>query len=171
MNCSHNSIQQCQYNKDANVQCPSKLYSCCNISNYVIVPDTTDNCTYGEIRLINGQSQYEGLVEICNNGRWEFICTSYWDSSDAKVACRQLGYTDIGKYIKDMCNTRNNTSYITMYHLGATAVDSFGKGVGPVELYYFYCYGQEKNLFSCSRYNLYSCNYNYHAGIKCEGTV
>ena len=96
-NCSHNSIQHCQYNKDANVQCPSKLYSCCNISNYVIVPDTTDNCTYGEIRLINGQSQYEGLVEICNNGHWEYICPRYWGNNDAKVACRQLGYTDIGK--------------------------------------------------------------------------
>ena len=66
-------------------------------NNYVIVPDTTDNCTYGEIRLINGQSQYEGLVEICNNGRWELICARYWDDSDAKVTCRQLGYTDIGK--------------------------------------------------------------------------
>ena len=58
----------------------------------------SENCTTtGDIRLIDGQSQYEGRVEICYGGSWRSICPSSWGSSDAKVACRQLNYTAAGK--------------------------------------------------------------------------
>ena len=63
---------------------------------HALVRSTTDNCSNGEIRLINGQSDAEGLVEICYGSSWGSLCPSSWDNNDAKVACRQLGYTDIG---------------------------------------------------------------------------
>ena len=65
------------------------------LNSSVLVQNTADNCSNGETRIVNGQSA-EGLLEICYDGFWGSICPSYWDNNDAKVACRQLGYTDIG---------------------------------------------------------------------------
>ena len=53
-------------------------------------------CTDGDIRLIGGRSSEkfsEGRVEICSNGVWGTVYDEgNWDSRDAIVVCRQLGY-------------------------------------------------------------------------------
>ena len=54
-------------------------------------------CAEGDIRLANGRTPHEGRVEICRSNVWEQLCTLGWDVNDAKVACRELGYTSIGK--------------------------------------------------------------------------
>ena len=53
----------------------------CAISDYAV-----------PVRLSNGTIPNEGRVEININGHWGTICDIYWDTNDASVICRQLGY-------------------------------------------------------------------------------
>ena len=53
-------------------------------------------CTNGDIRLQGSTNCSEGRVEICNNNAWGTVCDDLWDTSDARVACRQLGFSSVG---------------------------------------------------------------------------
>ncbi len=45
---------------------------------------------------MNGQTDREGRVEICIEGLWGTVCHDLWDSTDAEIACRQLGLSSVG---------------------------------------------------------------------------
>ena len=55
----------------------------------------TDDCSTGDIRLIGGESEREGRVEVCNNRRWGTVCGKQWTNNHTAVVCRFLGFSDL----------------------------------------------------------------------------
>ena len=66
------------------------------------------DCVDGDVRLVGGDTEYEGRVEVCINRAWGTICSrknnhywswwSSWESPDSNVVCRQLGHMGLGMY-------------------------------------------------------------------------
>ena len=79
------------------------------------------------------------------------MCDDYWDTADAQVVCRQLGYPT------------NNAIAFT----GA----KFSQGSGPIYMDNVLCAGTESSLFSC-RYTSYyhDCSHLKDAGVKCASS-
>ena len=64
---------------------------------YVIDPvNATIPCYDGELRLAGGTVANEGRVELCYQNQWGTVCRDGWSVTDARVACRQLGYSVLG---------------------------------------------------------------------------
>ncbi|XP_031570209.1 deleted in malignant brain tumors 1 protein-like [Actinia tenebrosa] len=68
------------------------------------------------------------IIQVYHSGQWGTVCdyNLYWDMRDAKVACRQLGYTKAVGYWQ------------------------LGRGTGKVWLWKMGCSGTETSLGSCT---------------------
>ena len=54
-------------------------------------------CSKGEFRLAEGESENEGTVEFCMDGFWGTVYDGGWDKREAVVACRQAELPTNGK--------------------------------------------------------------------------
>ena len=100
------------------------------------------------MRLANGQTPYEGRVEIFHDGQWGTVCDDYWDTADAKVVCRQLGFSG-GVALED---------------------NEFGNGEDPIWLDDVGCSDYELSLSSCDHHNPWgdhNCGHYEDAGVRC----
>ncbi|KAH9508818.1 hypothetical protein Btru_050130 [Bulinus truncatus] len=117
------------------------------------------------IRLIDGNSPYEGTVEVFYNNRWGTVCDDAWSTHDASVACFMLGhdrtqiaiiYIDSLDLSEERCGTCNPelVSFINTQDFWLDDID---------------CLGNENNLFDCrhSAVGTDDCNAAELAGVKC----
>ena len=57
----------------------------------------TAYCTDGEVRLTEGETEWEGRLEVCINGRWGTVGGNEWTQINSHVVCNALGYDITGK--------------------------------------------------------------------------
>ena len=55
-------------------------------------------CEDGMVRLVGGQNEREGRVEMCYNGVWGTVCDNGWDEVGANIVCSRLGFEESGVY-------------------------------------------------------------------------
>jgi hypothetical protein len=92
-----------------------------------------------------------GRLEVFYNGKWGTVCDDIWDINDARVACRQLGYT---------------------YAVRALRGSDVPDGTGQIWLDDVRCTGSEQNLTSCSHdgWGNENCDHGEDAGVECSST-
>ena len=127
------------------------------------------DCSYGQIRLVNGTAPNEGLVEICINNTWGTVCDASWSNSrsNAEVVCRQLGYSTNG--------TRNSLlDSLWLYSTIGSMSEYFGPGYGEIFLDDVACGGFESSLLHC-RHNFigtHDCTHGHdNIGVKCSSKI
>ena len=108
------------------------------------------------------------------NNEWGTVCSDSWESVDATVVCRQLGYSTDGQNHLTLCAAFDYTimSAVCFTPTGAVAFINayFGADDGPIHLGRVECSGSESHLFDCPRKSFVNC-YSGHggAGVRCQG--
>lgn len=135
--CSASSWGQhnCFHSEDAGVSCSRESSS-----------------SYGDVRLVGGETSNQGRVEIYYSGLWGTVCDDRWDQNDATVVCRQLGYSG-----------------------GAVLDDQYfpdGSSFQPIWLDEVSCSGSESRLANCGfpGWGNDNCNHYEDAGVSCYGS-
>eukprot|EP00057_Strongylocentrotus_purpuratus_P009602 XP_011664076.1 PREDICTED: scavenger receptor cysteine-rich type 1 protein M130-like [Strongylocentrotus purpuratus] len=119
-------VHDCDHSQDAGVRC---------------VED-------GDVRLVGGTSYSEGRVEVSYSGEWGTVCDDFWDTTDASVVCRSLGFNGA---------------------LEAVSSGPFGPGTGTIVLDDVKCIGNEASLVECPHIGLgvHDCDHSQDAGVRC----
>ncbi|XP_028407344.1 deleted in malignant brain tumors 1 protein-like isoform X2 [Dendronephthya gigantea] len=137
-NCSHGGwgSHRCSHNKDAGVKCTN--------TNFTGIP----------VRLrLQGplSANGTGRVEVLYHGLWGTICDDGWDTRDARVVCRQLGYKDVVRIVQK---------------------SEVPDGSGQIWLSHVSCTGNEQNIKSCSHrgWGSHRCSHRQDVGVECTNT-
>ena len=68
----------------------------------ITIPESL--CNDGDVRLVGGNTNSEGRVEICINSAWGTVCDSGWDTQETSVVCSQLGFLPQGHWHNNCLN-------------------------------------------------------------------
>ena len=148
-------------------------------------------CSHGEVRLVVGEdvdSFYKGItdyndayydkdgltsgrVEVCVSGRYGSVCHTPWTEMDASVVCKQLGFSEYGRFKKIILVAYYSTLYLITGAINVNA-DIFTEGSTPRLVSMANCTGTEASLLDCTGVvtgsgNGFSCP---TSGVICQGT-
>ena len=103
----------------------------------------------GALRLVGTyHGQFGGRLEVYYNNEWGTVCDDSWGSSDAIVACRQMGLLGV--------------SYSTSLYASGASSQS-------IWLDDMVCSGSELRLDNCSHAGIgrHNCDHSKDVGINC----
>ena len=78
----------CQPGK--NWHCLSTWYMPCFSSPLYSLQSVS--CQDGEVKLVEGETEWKGRLEVCLGRRWGTVSNDGWSVANAEVVCRDLGY-------------------------------------------------------------------------------
>ena len=91
VNCNGNENQLLNCGIDiTDPSCDSDL----NDAGIVCAPlltETDPSCEDGQLRLVDGDTELEGRVEVCINRAWGTVCSTGFSEDEAEVVCSQIG--------------------------------------------------------------------------------
>ena len=63
-----------------------------------------DDCFDGEVQFSEGQTEWEGRLEVCLGQRWGTVGSDGWTETNSLVVCNALGYDFSGSLIQPTMN-------------------------------------------------------------------
>lgn len=135
----------------------------------LILTSDSDYCnTTGEVRLVNGSTALDGVVEVCFEGEYRLICDSFWDELEARVVCSQLGYNLGGRHLFI------THCYLVYFSYLGVAIPPHGPFERTFLLNKTLCDGSENNILECSTsYQelgiVVECPSSLAAAVSCGG--
>lgn len=130
-------------------------------------------CTQGSVRTSGTSSDRYGAVEVCVNGTWGAVCNDLWDDMDARVFCRQLGYSPYGMSSASSFQIKVIIIFLIILLLGALSSNDFSSSPLQINLMNVNCLGNEDSLLRCEKTfvpPLQSTVCSTKAGVLCQGT-
>ncbi|NXC87977.1 WC11 protein, partial [Cercotrichas coryphoeus] len=154
----HSSLWQCQSDPWDPQSCDNRAeethITCIGNQNCICIwPDIFLSFADREkLRVVGGEDECSGRVEMWHQGSWGTICDDAWDVADASVVCRQLG-----------CGSA----------VSALSEAAFGEGTGPIWLEKVHCKGAELSLWDCPAKPLFGkrCDHKEDAAVNCSGAA
>lgn len=106
----------------------------------------------GDVRLQDGHNSAEGRVEVYQNGAWGTVCDDGFDINDARVVCRQLGFSSA------------NESHCCAH---------FTHGTGAIYIDDLACSGTEARISDCPHrgWGEHNCAHTEDASVTCNGNI
>ena len=65
------------------------------LHNIMIILHSSALCTDGEVRVVEGETEWEGRLEVCLSQRWGTVSSDGWSHTNTRVICSDLGYETI----------------------------------------------------------------------------
>ena len=142
------------------------MYLCHNFNSVAVLIlascelNEIESCSAGEARLVNGTSDNDGVLEICNNdgSSWGTVCSANFDCNDAKAGCRQLGHNyGIHQCMSIYIIIISFLCVVFSYYANTTGIaerPSFGGN--------YACTGSENALVNCTQYPNYEYYLNHY---------
>ena len=133
------------------------------LTHLLVISTLPNNCSTGDVRLMDGNNSNEGRVEICINNLWYTVCYRGWDIADANVVCRQAGIDAEG-------STYCISMILVNFCIVVIAKRSPIGGTGPIFGAFFTCFGNESSLLDCP-FSKAECKHFEVAGVECRKLV
>ncbi|XP_068038886.1 antigen WC1.1-like isoform X4 [Anomalospiza imberbis] len=158
----HSSLWQCQSDpwdpqscnnraEETHITCTGRKEATSPVA-FAECPNSTSCSDREKLRVVGGEDECSGRVEMWHQGSWGTICDDAWDVADANVVCRQLG-----------CGSA----------VSALSEAAFGEGTGPIWLEKVHCKGTELSLWDCPAKPLFgkNCDHKEDAAVNCSGVT